>query len=70
MRIRLKGTKQRWPTDDWCSWFAWHPVVVAGHLVWLETVSRRWSGVTFHRPGRRDVKKGAWEYTASWVWQR
>lgn len=31
------------PADyrDWKPWFAWYPVLIAGTLVWLETVERQ-----------------------------
>ena len=35
----------RWDTKSragWHRWFAWHPVVIDGQWVWLETVERCW----------------------------
>lgn len=31
----------------WHSWYAWHPVKVAGYYMWLETVERRWINETW-----------------------
>lgn len=25
------------------AWFAWHPVILSGQWVWLETINRVWS---------------------------
>ena len=31
-----------WRKPDWEKWFAWHPVVVRGHMTWLKVVERKW----------------------------
>ena len=47
----------RWPYTDpeeTHRWFAWHPVVIDGQWVWLETVERYWS---------ETFCGGRWKYT-------
>jgi hypothetical protein len=38
MRIRVKKRVKNLLV--WHRWFAWHPVVIGDHLVWLEPVER------------------------------
>lgn len=40
MKIRISRQE---PPDayHWKPWFAWRPVIVGDHLVWLETVERK-----------------------------
>jgi hypothetical protein len=54
MRFRIDPKP---PVDktDWHTWFAWYPVRIKSHLVWLERVSRR--GKFFD-----DSCGGCWSY--------
>jgi hypothetical protein len=38
MRIRVKKRVKN--PFEWHPWFAWRPVVIGDHMVWLETVER------------------------------
>jgi hypothetical protein len=37
MKLKLKPCKNKF---DWHLWFAWHPIVYAGTLIWMEKVWR------------------------------
>lgn len=59
----------RAPTDlsRWHVWFAWRPVTIGEHWIWLETVERRFVS---HRDGAdieyREVNEGRGRYPAGW----
>ena len=42
MIIQTKTNKERVDEiDRWNLWFAWHPLFLDGHIVWLEHIERR-----------------------------
>lgn len=42
---RLNPSERRKTRETWHRWFAWHPVQIGDHMVWLEPVERK--GVMF-----------------------
>lgn len=42
MRIKVWSTQsERQALFEWHRWFAWHPVVIDGSVVWLERIERQ-----------------------------
>lgn len=42
MKIKMFDPDARAARRIWHEWYAWRPVFVDGHLVWLETIERQW----------------------------
>ena len=54
MRIRLETIgEERERRQKWIPWFAWYPVIIDDHFVWLEPVARR------------EVFDGQWSFVSS-----
>lgn len=39
MRFKLRTHRDY---TNWHKWFAWHPMIVEDHFVWLEYIDRKW----------------------------
>jgi hypothetical protein len=57
MRINLSCRRISSYTT-WEKWYAWRPVFVGRHLVWLEYVERKWDGSCYDPDFHYRLHKG------------